>query len=518
MKNYKLTFTAFSLFTILLTGCSGGPEEGISNGLAGGEPIQFDGPLSVIVDEETGIVEQDLLQGAQVGENENVVLRNVYRTDDSLEPPLNSIVVRGNSMFIDTDVFAREIAFGESLTYDYTYIIDNGAGTRTDADGNEIPRRISVTVNGIKDPVESISLSHNEILLPPDFGLNIVANVAPVFATDQTLEWVVQDTSIAQVDAQGLVTGLSEGVTELVVTSVDNPDVQVRVPLSVTFDIPNPIGMQIVDFDGEVLPQNIVLPDCTTFPLSVNQLPIASGFTNPVTWTSSDESVVTVQDGYLTIHREGAVVLNPISVIAENDVGLSAQINITLTDNIACNMAANSDFDFQPAGSWPWNGGSGLSVADSAEGLDNTHALQMTASSTPSSFRAVVWSGDEPMVREIGLGSDNYFSAYIWAKNLGTEPTQFFIFARAFDGGWHPETLTITGDIAVSDDWQLVQLKQITDDSPEGLSVFSGLNWNSQNWLDNSVIWLEYGFPAGNPADSNVLIDNVSIYEVDAPE
>ncbi|MDU0355574.1 Ig-like domain-containing protein [Paraglaciecola aquimarina] len=481
----------------MLTGC-GGAEKGVSTGLSGTEEITFDGPVVVSVNEESGVYVHDLLEGSSVSEGETVVLRNVYRDDESLVPPENAILVTGNNLVIDTDAFARMVVLGEELTYQYSYIIENGGGAQRDADGNEISRDISVTVVGVKDPVEALSLSHGEILVPPNFDLPISANISPVFATDQSVNWSIADTSIATVDANGVVTGLVEGTTSLTATSVDNAQATVTVPVEVTFDIPNPIGMVITDSMGMDIGAAANLPECATYALSVQQLPVESGFTNPVSWTSSDETKITVSDDGLLTFAIGSASPDAVTITATNDQGLSDQVSVTIANNIACNNAANSNFDFTNVSAWPWNGNPGKS--DSPLGLNDSNAMRLQASAgSGMNTRLIDWSGGNPAIPEIGVGGDNYFKLAYWVKNMGDSPSQIRLFARAWVGGWHADTLDVTADIPVSDEWQYIEFEP----------------FQAKPWDNSQVIWLQWELPS-LATTSDVIIDDMVIYQVPA--
>lgn len=494
LKNISVA-TAIGL---VLSGC-GGADEGVSTGLSGTAPITNDGPVVVSVNEESGEFVHNLLEGSSAAEGETIVLRNVNRKDESLVPPINSILIKGNNLIVDTDAFARLVVLGEELSYEYSYIIENGGGAQVDADGAEISRDISVTIVGVKDSVEALSLSHGEILLPPNFDLPISANIAPVFATDKSVSWSIADTSIATVDANGVVTGIVEGTTSLTATSVDNAEATVTVPLEVTFDIPNPIGMVIANSMGMDIGNEASIPECASYALSVQQLPVESGFTNPVTWTSSDETRITVsEEGFLTLAIDSASP-DAVTITATNDQGLSDQVSVTIANNIACNNAANGNFDFTKVSAWPWNGKPGKT--DSSLGLNGSNAMRLqTAAGSGLLTRLIDWSGGNPAIPEIGTGEGKFYKVAYWVKNLGESATQIRLFSRGWIGSWHAETIDITADIPVSDEWQYIEFEPIQDKA----------------WESSQVIWLQWELPQMATA-SDVLIDDMVIYQVPTP-
>ncbi|MEE0923261.1 MAG: discoidin domain-containing protein [Paludibacteraceae bacterium] len=67
--------------------------------------------------------------------------------------------------------------------------------------------------------VESVVISHSTVSLMKDETIQLVASVVPSFADDKTLVWSSDDTNIATVDNNGLVTAVAEGATTITATS-----------------------------------------------------------------------------------------------------------------------------------------------------------------------------------------------------------------------------------------------------------------------------------------------------------
>ena len=67
--------------------------------------------------------------------------------------------------------------------------------------------------------VESVVISHSTASLMKDETIQLVASVVPSFADDKTLVWSSDDTNIATVDNNGLVTAVAEGATTITATS-----------------------------------------------------------------------------------------------------------------------------------------------------------------------------------------------------------------------------------------------------------------------------------------------------------
>ncbi len=69
--------------------------------------------------------------------------------------------------------------------------------------------------------VESVVISHSTVSLMKDETIQLVASVVPSFADDKTLVWSSEDTNIATVDNNGLVTAIAGGTTTITATSVN---------------------------------------------------------------------------------------------------------------------------------------------------------------------------------------------------------------------------------------------------------------------------------------------------------
>lgn len=69
--------------------------------------------------------------------------------------------------------------------------------------------------------VESVVISHSTASLMKDETIQLVASVVPSFADDKTLVWSSNDTNIATVDNNGLVTAVAGGTTTITATSVN---------------------------------------------------------------------------------------------------------------------------------------------------------------------------------------------------------------------------------------------------------------------------------------------------------
>ncbi|MTE25594.1 Ig-like domain-containing protein [Winogradskyella ouciana] len=193
----------------------------------------------------------------------------------------------------------------------------------TDGDGyTNLEEYLNQTANGqIPDvPAESVSIAPETATLNVPETLTLTKSFTPVNTTNQNGTWESSDPSIATVDSNGLVTSVSEGIATITFTSTDGgftdqsiitvtniviPLVSVTVtPETATLDVG-----EAVQLTKELLPED------TTDTLG--------------TWTSSDESVATVDDtGLVTAISEGEAVIT----YTASDSGMTDSSAITVID------------------------------------------------------------------------------------------------------------------------------------------------------------------------------------------
>jgi len=179
----------------------------------------------------------------------------------------------------------------------------------------------SIEVNAVADEVfagETVQLS---------------ASILPADATYQTVKWTSSNESLATVDKNGVVTGkINDNYTAVVTisaTSLDGAQVvgkkditikQIVVPESVTID-------QSKSFDNGyvfAIADKAIALDYTTVP-SVST-------TSLIEWTSSNESIATVQNGVVTFNQDG--VFGDITITATCPEGNSASIKLHLAEGL----------------------------------------------------------------------------------------------------------------------------------------------------------------------------------------
>ncbi len=169
----------------------------------------------------------------------------------------------------------------------------------------------------VQQSVTSIELSETEVVVDlKTKRMQLRASVYPENALNKEVSWTSTDTSKARVDANGMVTFLKAGTVSIIATSVDNP--AVRAICNITIQIP--VSTVALDekektmYVGEVARLSYVI------------LPTTAS-TNTVTWTSTNNSVVSVDStGKITAKGAGTAVI----ILRTVDGGHSVYCTVTV--------------------------------------------------------------------------------------------------------------------------------------------------------------------------------------------
>ncbi len=98
--------------------------------------------------------------------------------------------------------------------------VSEGSATITASAGGKSASCV-VTVNAAVIPVTSITLNRDTATVAEDGTVTLTATVSPGNATNPTVTWTSSDESVATVDANGVVTGVSEGTATITASAGD---------------------------------------------------------------------------------------------------------------------------------------------------------------------------------------------------------------------------------------------------------------------------------------------------------
>ena len=176
--------------------------------------------------------------------------------------------------------------------------------------------------DNIEEPtvqVDSITLDKDSLtLMVGEAGYQLNATILPEDATDKSITWKSSDMEIATVE-DGYVTAVAEG--NAVITAISNSNPALSATCEITVSEPIPItGLEMKKTEDTVMVGDTVDLEFTITPTDATY--------RNFTWSSSDESVATVDGGTVTALSVGEAV---ITVTSEKYPDISASTKVTVT-------------------------------------------------------------------------------------------------------------------------------------------------------------------------------------------
>ncbi len=188
--------------------------------------------------------------------------------------------------------------------------------TVTTVDGGKTDK-CTVSVVAKEVPATGVTVDPESVEIMEGKTCQLKATVSPEGA-DQTVEWTAQQSSIATVDENGLVTAISPGETRIYVRSSAYPDMTAYCEVTVTQDG----TLKGIALDAS----EIQLQVGKSRTLTVIYQPEYATNKN-VSWTSSNQSVAKVKDGTVTALEEGTATITATS----EEGGFTASCNVTVS-------------------------------------------------------------------------------------------------------------------------------------------------------------------------------------------
>ena len=174
-----------------------------------------------------------------------------------------------------------------------------GSATITVKTSNGKTASCSVTVKTNEVLPTSVSIDVKAITRTEDDTFRLNATLSPSNVTNHTLTWASDNSSVASVDNNGLVTCKGKGTATITVTTVNGKTAECKVTVNAK----------------EVKPVKVILDkhDLTLYPGQTENLQAVvspdDATDKKVTWSSSDESVATVADGKITAFGSGSTTI-----------------------------------------------------------------------------------------------------------------------------------------------------------------------------------------------------------------
>ena len=165
--------------------------------------------------------------------------------------------------------------------------------TVTTADGSKTATcTVTVTV-----PVTGVSLNKTTLSLSKGSTGTLTATISPTTATNKDVTWSSSNTSVATVDADGVVTAIGAGSAKITVTTVDG-----NKTASCTVTVKVPVTGVTLDKTA------ITLPVGGTYTLVSTVAPTDASNKN-VSWSTSNILVASVSDGKITAIAKGTATI-----------------------------------------------------------------------------------------------------------------------------------------------------------------------------------------------------------------
>lgn len=181
--------------------------------------------------------------------------------------------------FSSNDISIADVDFNGKITA-------RGAGTTTiTATTNYFTTATcQVTVNPML--ATSINLNQSAMNLTVGSSQKLTATVLPAGASDKSVTWTSSDESIATVDANGNVTGITTGLATITATTNDGSNLSASCAVTVSGITANAIRLDKTELE---------MSAGQSYKLTATVLP--AGAQQRVTWSSSDPSVARVVGG-----------------------------------------------------------------------------------------------------------------------------------------------------------------------------------------------------------------------------
>ena len=216
-------------------------------------------------------------------------------------------------------------------------------------DWNFFPNIEALTI-----PAENITLDKNNISIKVSETTTLNITVLPENTTNKEVVWTSSDESVATVE-NGVVTAHKVGVATITATTTDGTNLSATCEVIVTPTVAENIALDKTSVSLEInktVALNItILPETTT--------------NKEVVWTSSDESVATVENGIVTALKAGVATITATTTDGTN-LSASCEVTVSTTHTESANQG------IQPLWTIPADAATGLCSSRTVNGFGDT--------------------------------------------------------------------------------------------------------------------------------------------------
>ena len=180
--------------------------------------------------------------------------------------------------------------------------------TGTAADGSKKKVTCKITV---KQPVKKVTITPSSAQVTEGQKVTLKVNVSPANASNKKVTWKSNNTSIATVDGNGVVTGKKAGNATITATAADGSGKRASATVNVKAKPVDPKPENpVIRVSGITLDKSSVEVKANTpaFTLKATVTP-ANATNKTVTWKTSNASVADVHAGTVTVKTEGTATI-----------------------------------------------------------------------------------------------------------------------------------------------------------------------------------------------------------------
>ena len=203
-------------------------------------------------------------------------------------------------------------------------------------DGSKISKTFNVEVTGL--PVSTISFPATPISVVKTKTGKIPVTVEPQAADNQKLSWSSSNTDIATVDANGVVTGKKTGSAMITAKTTDGSNVSASVKVTI-----EPLKVESMTFAAPKV--SVVKTNHASVTLTLSSEQVDN---KKMVWTSSDESVATVEQDMTATYPLKAIVTAKkvgnatIKVEAQDGSGMSTTCEVEVYPLLVSGISAKT--------------------------------------------------------------------------------------------------------------------------------------------------------------------------------
>lgn len=257
---------------------------------------------------------------------------------------------------------------------------------------------------------ESISLSKDYIKITDELGYELGYTISPANSDERVVEWVSSNPDVADMVEGGL-RGFSNGTAVITCYVVGHESIKasctVEVDITPTLDFPSEIKLNTSSVTLDEIGDTYSLVP-TLYPTNANI------YNKSVSWSSSDSSVVSVENGTVKALKEGTAV---ITCSSSGNSSVSASCTVTVKAKSTSNPSEQGKTD--PAYTFKVRGGS-LKSKSVFNGGDLANILITT--DAPINKLKVVISNDGIQYNALSYDSQyDYYSFSMYARKKVNE-------------------------------------------------------------------------------------------------